>query len=87
MREHYYVDRVPRSTGEHQIHMSGCPEFPKLFYHLGTFFTYQEALRDAEIYYDQVTSCVHCCRELSEDDNWSSELSHSGFPGNSESGS
>jgi hypothetical protein len=81
--EHYYVDRVPRNTGEHQIHISGCPEFPKLFHHLGTFFTYQEARRDAEIYFDQVTNCVHCCRDLSEDNSLLSELSRSRCPGQS----
>lgn len=58
----YYVNKNAQSTGEHEVHRSGCswmPETQNRIY-LGQFNTCGPAKTEAKKHYDNVDGCAHC---------------------------
>ena len=59
---HYYVNKNPQPTGEHEVHRAGCDWMPKpenrIF--LGDYATCGPAKKAALVYYDNVDGCAHC---------------------------
>ena len=63
MKEHYYVNDIAQTTGEHEIHKKDCTFFPKNNTYLGYFDTCQEAIEKAKTIYSNVDGCHYCCSE------------------------
>ena len=61
----YYVNKNAQTTGEHEVHQSGCfwlPDIANRIY-LGNFANAKDAVKAAKIYYGNVDGCYHCCKE------------------------
>ena len=63
--DHYYVNKNPQPTGEHEVHCDGCDYLPEPQHreYLGYYSTCQEAVRAAKELYHNVDGCYHCSRE------------------------
>lgn len=61
----YYVNRNAQSSGDHEVHTSGCSWLPKEENrkYLGVFATCRGAVREAKKNYDQVNGCYYCSNE------------------------
>ena len=62
--DYYYVNKNAQSTGEHEVHVSGCSHLPdsenRLY--LGLFSNCQDAVKEANKIYLNVDGCYYCCR-------------------------
>lgn len=60
---YYYVNKNAQSTGEHEVHKSGCSYLPNAenAIGLGYFSSCSEALKKARDYYSNVDGCAFCC--------------------------
>lgn len=60
---HYYVDKVPKLNGNHEVHASACIALPRSEDRLA--LGYQQNGRDAVEYarlnYRQAVPCRKCC--------------------------
>lgn len=61
----YYVNRNQQSTGEHEVHKSGCEYLPDAQnrVYLGEHSNCQDAVKKAKEYYSNVDGCKYCCEE------------------------
>jgi len=61
----YYVNRRRQKTGEHEVHVDGCPWLPvrKNRIELGEFGTCQQAIEAASAKFAKVDGCWHCLPE------------------------
>jgi len=63
--EHYYVNKNAQTTGEHEVHKTGCSYMPdyenKLS--LGNFSNCKDAVKEAKKTYSNVDGCYYCCNE------------------------
>ncbi len=61
----YYVNQIPQSNGDHEVHISTCIFLPNLEnrMYLGDFIDCQKALKEAEKHYPQSNGCYYCSRE------------------------
>ena len=59
----YYVNKNAQSTGEHEVHKSGCSYMPDSSNrrHLGDFTNCDDAVKEAKKIYDNVDGCYYCC--------------------------
>lgn len=60
--DHYYVNNVAQSTGEHEVHKEGCQYFPSNRTYLGYFSNCQDAVKKANTIYSNVGGCYTCSR-------------------------
>lgn len=60
----YYVNKNAQSTGEHEVHKSGCSYMPDTNNkkYLGDFSSCQEAVIEARRFYSNVDGCYYCCK-------------------------
>lgn len=60
----YYVNQNAQSTGEHEVHKSGCSYMPDANNrkYLDEFADCQEAVKAAENIYNNVDGCYFCCK-------------------------
>jgi hypothetical protein len=58
----YYVNKNAQSTGEHEVHKSGCSYMPDASNRqgLGEHATCQSAVKAAKAYYTKVDGCAFC---------------------------
>lgn len=61
----FYVNKKAQPTGEHEVHRETCAWLPDTEnrQYLGDFLTSQQAVKEAQKYYDEVDGCKHCCPE------------------------
>jgi hypothetical protein len=59
----YYVNNIPQSTGEHEVHILGCSWFPSDADYLGEFSNCEDAIEEAKNHHDNVDGCYWCCNE------------------------
>lgn len=61
----YYVRIKPQLNGSNAVHKESCPFLPgienRIF--LGEYGSSLEALRDAKLYFSEVSCCCFCTRE------------------------
>jgi len=62
----FYLSNFYQKSGEHEIHVQGCPEMPEMdsLTYLGPFNNSLEALRSAQKRFEDVNVCEHCCKDL-----------------------
>jgi len=62
--EHYYVNKIAQSTGEHEVHNAGCLYLPSIDnrVYLGQFSNCADAVCEARKYYSKVDGCYYCCK-------------------------
>lgn len=61
---YYYVNKNSQSTGEHEVHISGCPYMPFVSNqeYLGNFTDCKAAVEEAKKnHYSNSDGCAHCC--------------------------
>lgn len=58
----YFVNTEPQSTGEHEVHESGCSALPGILNrkYLGTFSHCRDAVTAARKHYSAVDGCRIC---------------------------
>jgi hypothetical protein len=63
--EIYYVKENTQLSGVYEVHTSDCALLKDFINRvcLGTFFTYSDALKEAEKYFANVESCKLCAQE------------------------
>lgn len=61
--EHYYVNKIAQSTGEHEVHKKGCRYTPNNYIDLGEFSNCADAVRAARKHYPNVDGCKTCCEQ------------------------
>lgn len=61
----YYVNKIAKPTGEHEVHASSCRYLPSVENRicLGFFANGKDAVREAKRYYSNVDGCFYCCPE------------------------
>ncbi len=61
----YYVNKNAQSTGEHEVHTTGCSYLPdpENRQYLGDFSSCRGAVREAKKYYDNVDGCYYCSND------------------------
>ena len=61
--EHYYVNKIAQTTGEHEVHTLSCSFLPSIDnrVYLGHFSSCAEAVREARKHYAKVDGCYYCC--------------------------
>ena len=66
MFKHYYVNSVPQSNGDHEVHCEGCYWMPSSTnrVYLGYFASSKEALAAARRLYPSADGCAFCCPEI-----------------------
>jgi len=61
----YYVNKNAQSSGDHEVHTTGCSWMPnpenKLY--LGEFSSCHGAVREAKKTYSTADGCKHCSKE------------------------
>jgi len=59
----YYVNKNAQSTGEHEVHTSGCSYLPDASNrkNLGDFTNCKDAVNAAGKIYNNVDGCYYCC--------------------------
>lgn len=64
MKQPYYVNNNEQSNGDHEVHVSTCYYFARMYsrMYLGEFETCQEAVREARKHYQKVNGCLTCCK-------------------------
>jgi hypothetical protein len=64
----YYVNKNSQSSGEHEVHKSGCSFMPapenKVY--LGDFLSCQSAVVEARKKYSDVDGCYYCSNECNK---------------------
>jgi len=60
----YYVNKNAQSTGEHEVHTTGCSYMPnpENRTYLGDFTNCKDAVKAAKKVYDNVDGCYYCCK-------------------------
>ena len=61
--DHYYVNNIAQSTGEREVHKSGCDYFPRDNTYLGYFSNCRDAMQKARTIYTKVDGCYWCSRD------------------------
>ncbi len=58
----YYVNKNAQSTGEHEVHTTGCSYLPdpENRVYLGDFTNCKDAVREAKNHYNDVDGCFYC---------------------------
>lgn len=58
----YYVNKNAQPTGEHEVHVEGCPTPPNIAnrFPLGSHWSCKDAIAAAKRYYFNVDGCKHC---------------------------
>ena len=58
----FYVNKKPRTNGDHEIHASGCAHMPleQDRQYLGSFASFDEAVREAKKYFPKSAACSDC---------------------------
>lgn len=61
----YYVDKLTLSTGEHEVHVAGCPNMPilKNCISLGRHMSCYSAITAAQKFFTKVDGCVNCASD------------------------
>ncbi|MCX6168671.1 MAG: hypothetical protein NTX65_05005 [Ignavibacteriales bacterium] len=61
----YYVNKNAQTTGEHEVHKSGCSFLPTAEnrIYLGEFSNCKEAVKEAKKHYSNVDGCYYCSTE------------------------
>jgi hypothetical protein len=61
----YHVNKNAQSTGEHEVHLTGCAHQPEAAnrYALGDHLNCQSAVRSAKTIYTNVDGCFYCCND------------------------
>jgi hypothetical protein len=59
----YYVNNRPQSTGEHEVHKTGCSYMPTDKKDLGEHSSCQSAVREAKKTYPNSDGCYYCIPE------------------------
>jgi hypothetical protein len=61
----YYVNKNAQSNGEHEVHKSGCSYMPSEEHriYLGSFRSFNDAIKEAKKYYSNLNGCYYCLRE------------------------
>ncbi|MEQ8443003.1 MAG: hypothetical protein RIM33_14785 [Alphaproteobacteria bacterium] len=59
----YYVNKNAQSTGEHEVHETGCSFLPdqQNRVYLGDFLSCGPAVQEAKKHYNNVDGCYFCC--------------------------
>lgn len=62
---YYYVNKNAQSSGEHEVHKSGCSFMPEEINrkYLGTFDSCSDAVKEAKKSYNTVDGCYYCCSD------------------------
>ena len=60
--ERFYVNDNAKETGEHEVHIEGCPHFPRSTSYIGLFSNYPLAIEMARTIYLNVDGCDTCCK-------------------------
>lgn len=65
---YYYVNKNAQSTGEHEVHKSGCLFMPAESnrQYLGNYDNCKPAITEAKRYYSNVDGCKCCCKACHE---------------------
>lgn len=60
---YYYVNKNAQTSGEHEVHKSGCSFIPTESnrQYLGSFDNCSDAVQEAKKYYSAVDGCYYCC--------------------------
>lgn len=61
----YYVRIKPQLIGTNSVHKEGCPFLPDIKdrIYIGEYCSGSAALRDAKLYFSEVSCCCFCDRE------------------------
>lgn len=59
----YYVNDKAQSSGEHEVHKSGCSYMPSNKTDLGYHKDCHSAVKEAKKTYSNVDGCYYCCNE------------------------
>lgn len=61
--QHYYVNKLARPNGEHEVHVPRCTYLPEgdNGIYVGSFTRCSEAVEAAKAHFDKVTGCRVCC--------------------------
>lgn len=59
----YYVNKNAQSSGEHEVHTTGCSYLPNVENrkYLGDFSSCKPAVTEAKKHYSNVDGCYYCC--------------------------
>lgn len=61
----YYVDKIGRYNGEHEVHVEECrcrPSEENCIY-LGEFYSCRPAVEEAKKHFFRINGCYGCCKE------------------------
>ncbi len=64
MKQSYYVNDIPQSNGDHEVHVEGC-NYAYLMIrktYLGEFDSCEDAVSVAKRRYPAANGCFYCCR-------------------------
>lgn len=66
MYKKYYVNAVPQTNGDHEVHCEGCYWLPSITnrIYLGSFWSSKEALAAARLRFPNADGCAYCCPEI-----------------------
>jgi hypothetical protein len=65
----YLITKLPNpSTGDHEVHVFECSFLPDIsnrlhLQYIGFFISCQDAVREAQKYFDKVNGCIYCSPE------------------------
>jgi hypothetical protein len=65
LKSSYFVRIKPQLMGINSVHKEGCPFMPDIEdrIYLGEYSSGLEALREAKLYFSEVSCCCFCVRE------------------------
>lgn len=63
--KNYYVNKLPQSNGDHEVHTGDCTYLPNSDNrkYLGLFLNCKEAVTEAKKTYSKSNGCYYCSKE------------------------
>lgn len=64
--DHYFVAVKVKAEDEFIVHKEGCMYLPKVTErnYLGLYLTAKEAVKDANLIFQNAKACIHCLKEV-----------------------